>query len=241
MKDYSKYLTNRNVALLGTISFHALVLAIFAHLNLVDTSKEQTTELLINFVEEDLEEEVIEETEEDTESNVNILDEFSRPLSNQASSRSNENTVEDLRASMKSLDNARDNNDVDLFSDDAEKREIPLKHYESENDDTEEIERKEENAFTGQSTINYFLEGRYSEVLRNPVYTCISGGTIHINIEVNQKGQVVEAKYNKSKSNSKNECLIETALKYARMSRFNTNFNASESQKGYISYQFHKN
>lgn len=242
-KEYSKYLTNRNVAILGTVSFHAFLLAIFTHINIDYTDREESATLMINFTEEQLDkllEEDIEESIEDPESNINILDEFSGPVSNQASSLSSENTVEELRSSMKSLENVR-NEDVDLFSDEAVERDIPTKQSESVTDGVGEEERKVENAFTGKSTINYFLEGRYSDRLPNPIYTCIDGGKIHIDIKVNQQGRVIEAKYNKGKSNSKNECLIETALKYARRSKFNTDFNSAETQKGYINYLFHKN
>jgi hypothetical protein len=247
--NINKYLTNRNVALLGTITFHAVLFAIFTHVHLNSNRIEKTAELVINFVdpEDFIPAETVEtEDEEISENKVNILDKFNQPFTNQASSRSNENTVEELRSSMKSLDNARNNSEdkkVDLFSDDAEKREIPIKHIEKEEntDGKGEAERKEENAYTGRSTINYYLENRYSNKLPNPIYTCITGGLIYINIEVNQQGRVVKASYNKRKSTTTNECLKETALKYARKSKFNSYFSANDIQKGYITYDFHEN
>jgi len=237
LKKYSKYLTNRNVAILGTVSLHAFLLAIFTHINLDHNLDREKAELVINFTEEQLDE-LLEKNEEEIEEKANILDEFSGQISNQASSLSNDNMIEELRSSMKSLDDVRDNKEVDLFSDEATERDIPKLNSKEESDGVGETERKEENAFTGRSTINYFLEGRYNDRLPNPVYTCIDKGLIHIDVKVNKQGNVTEAEYNKSKSSSRNECLIETALKYAKRSKFNSNFNSPEEQKGYITYSF---
>jgi hypothetical protein len=64
---------------------------------------------------------------------------------------------------------------------------------------------------------------------------------VYINIKVNQDGNVVDASYNRSKSKTTNDCLIETALKYARRAKFNSDYKAKEIQKGYITYDFHDN
>lgn len=238
--DFNKYLTNKNVAILGTFTFHVLLFAIFTHVHLQDNTNREVAELVINFTE--LEQEEIIEPEEKTEEDNSLLDEFTKPLTNLASNRSNKDNIEELRASMKSLENVRDNNkEVDLFSDEAENREIKIKHLEEDKEGKGDKERKTENAFTGRSTINYYLQNRYSDKLPNPIYTCITGGLIHVNIKVNQNGNVVDVEYNRRKSTTTNECLRETALKYAKRAKFNSDFEAKENQKGYISYQFHKN
>ena len=240
----NKYLTNRNVAMLGTVTFHAILFAIFTHVNLNVNKPDRIPELVINFIEQDNLEPDIKE-EESVEDSPNTSNEFQDPITNQASSRSNEQSIEDLRSSMKSLEGLRDelDDDVDLFSDDAIKRDIPINREVTPKETTDgkgESDRKSENAFTGRSTINYYLENRYNDKLPNPIYTCITGGKIYVDIEVNQQGNIVDAKYNRRKSNTSDQCLIETALKYARRSKFNSNFSANEIQKGYITYSFHK-
>jgi len=238
--DFKKYLTNRNVALLGTITFHVVLFAIFTHVHLKVNKPDHNMDLVINFIEQnDIEEEIIEEeiVEKD-----DLLKEFEDPVTNQASSRSNEKSVEDLRKSMKSLEGVR-GEETDLFSDKAAARNIktkPIKLKEA-TDGKGEAERKSENAFTGRSTINYYLKNRYNDKLPNPIYTCINGGFVYINIKVNQDGNVVDASYNRSKSKTTNDCLIETALKYARRAKFNSDYKAKEIQKGYITYDFHDN
>ena len=239
--DFKKHLTNRNVALLGTITFHVVLFAVFTHVHLKVNKPEHNMDLVINFIEQKEIEAPIEE--EEIIEKPDLLKEFEDPATNQASSRSNEKSVEDFRSSMKSLEGARDDDETNLFSDNAKKREIPQTKAKQpdKTDGKGETERKSDNAFTGRSTINYYLKGRYNDKLPNPIYTCIDGGKVYINIKVDQKGNVVDASYNKSKSNTSNECLRETALKYAKRSKFNTDFNASDSQKGYITYDFHKN
>jgi hypothetical protein len=238
--DLEKYLTTKNVAIFGTITFHMVVFAIFTHLTLDVDYERESAELLINFT-EDVEELKTEEVEipEVEESKVNILEEFSEPVTNQASNRASSEEVEELRNSMKSLNEARDNQE-DLFSDEAVKREIKVEDVESENLGSNE-EVKKETSYTGRSTINYSLENRYSVKLQNPIYTCINGGLIVVDIEVDKNGRVIDASYNKRKSNTSDECLIETSLKYAKMSRFNQKLEAPSKQKGWISYRFPKN
>ena len=239
--DTKKYLTNRNVALLGTITFHVILFAVFTHVHLKVNKPEHNMDLVINFIEPSEIEEI--EQEEIIEEKKDLLKEFQDPSTNQASSRSNERSVEDLRSSMKSLEGSRDDEETDLFSDKAKNRNVSTKKI-KETETTEgkgESERKSENAFTGRSTINYYLKNRYNNKLPNPIYTCIAGGFIYIDIKVNQQGRVVEANYNRSKSKSSNECLKETALKYAKRAKFNTDFKAVENQKGYITYDFSKN
>ncbi|MCK5782477.1 MAG: hypothetical protein KAH10_07780 [Flavobacteriales bacterium] len=241
--DFNKYITNKNVAILGTLTFHVLLFAIFTHTYMRTSTVDKETLLLINFIEQRV---VEQEQEEVIQEKEVIYDEFTDPSTNQASSRSNENTVEELRASMKSLEGAREisNSDenVDLFSEAAAKREIKIKHLEKEADTGKgESERKADNAFTGRSTVNFYLENRYSDKMPNPIYTCIDGGLVYIDIKVNQNGRVIEASYNKGKSTTNNECLKETALKYAKRARFNSDYSAKETQKGFISYKFQVN
>ncbi|MCK5908096.1 MAG: hypothetical protein KAG37_10910 [Flavobacteriales bacterium] len=239
--DFKKYLTNKNVALLGTITFHVVLFAVFTHVHLKVNKPEHSADLVINFIDQKEIETPIEE--EEIVEKADLLKEFDGPITNQASSRSNEKSVEDLRSSMKSLEGARDDSDTDLFSDDAKKRNIPTTKNKQvdKTDGKGEAERKSENAFTGRSTINYYLKNRYNNKLPNPIYTCISGGKVYIDIKVNQQGKVIDASFNKSKSTTSNECLVETALKYAKRSKFNSDFKASDPQKGYITYDFHKN
>jgi len=76
--------------------------------------------------------------------------------------------------------------------------------------------------------------------VRNPGYTCGYGsvGRVTILIKVNQGGSVTLATYDASQSNGANSCMIEQALKYAKLSRFDYSGGAPSMQQGRITYTF---
>jgi hypothetical protein len=88
-----------------------------------------------------------------------------------------------------------------------------------------------------RTTIRYNLAERTALELPNPVYTCESGGKVVVTIEVNDFGKVTKASYNKKASTTENGCLIDSALNYARTSKF-TSKKDSKRQLGSISYSF---
>tara|TARA_R110002051_G_scaffold145817_1_gene218750 strand:+ start:8500 stop:9189 length:690 start_codon:yes stop_codon:yes gene_type:complete len=87
-----------------------------------------------------------------------------------------------------------------------------------------------------RTSISYSLIDRTHYSLPVPIYTCIEGGRIVVNIVVDGEGNVVEAEFNKKSSSNENGCLIENAIKYALKARFNTA--TKDTQKGTITYLF---
>ncbi len=77
------------------------------------------------------------------------------------------------------------------------------------------------------------------EAIRNPGYTCGDGanGVVVVDVKTNHNGNVISAKYNPSRSRGATSCMIEKAVKYAKLSRFEYSNKASE-QTGYIKYTF---
>jgi TonB family protein len=69
-----------------------------------------------------------------------------------------------------------------------------------------------------------------------PVYLCEENGKVVINIPVNSSGAVTDTSVNKSASTSSNECLVDSALEYARDARFSSASLAN--QIGTITYIF---
>ncbi|MBT8257847.1 MAG: energy transducer TonB [Bacteroidia bacterium] len=86
------------------------------------------------------------------------------------------------------------------------------------------------------STVSFSLVDREAEYLPPPIYLCERGGKIVISIEVDAKGNVVSAQYNNA-SGSKNQCLIDHAIEYAKESKFNPDGRRSE-QLGTITFMF---
>lgn len=86
------------------------------------------------------------------------------------------------------------------------------------------------------SSVSYSLKDRKDQHLPPPVYLCEDSGKIVINITVNSSGAVVDTSVNKAASTSNNDCLIDSALEYARDARFSSAANAN--QIGTITYIF---
>lgn len=99
-------------------------------------------------------------------------------------------------------------------------------------------------AYKGRTMVNYSLKDRQPFQnnrwhIRNPGYTCGYGsGLVHIDIKVNQNGNVTSAEYNPAKSSGASDCMISKGLEYAKKSRFAYSGKAGTSQSGWIQYEF---
>lgn len=113
------------------------------------------------------------------------------------------------------------------------KKDIDLRIEKLSNNSNKEAEVAKHNRKT---TVRYYLENRTHIALPIPVYKCITGGTIAIDIEVNAEGKVISTRYNDKLSNSSNGCLIENAIDYATKALFQSS--TSKIQKGRITYLF---
>ncbi len=86
-----------------------------------------------------------------------------------------------------------------------------------------------------RTSVSYSLVNRRGNP-PTPIYTCIEGGKVVINIEVDSNGNVIDASFNAKSSGTSNGCLVDNAIAYALKARFNTA--AKASQKGSITYLF---
>lgn len=89
-----------------------------------------------------------------------------------------------------------------------------------------------------RTSISYSLIERNAYSLPPPIYTCIEGGKVVINIKVDSSGYVTEADYNDQSSGTSNGCLVDNAIAYALKARFNPDSKAS--QIGTITYLFQR-
>ena len=87
-----------------------------------------------------------------------------------------------------------------------------------------------------RTSISFSLVDRNGYRLPPPIYTCIEGGKVVVNIEVNNLGQVTDASFNEKSSGTTNGCLVENAIAYAYKAQFSTS--DKPSQKGTITYLF---
>ena len=86
------------------------------------------------------------------------------------------------------------------------------------------------------SSVSFSLKNRNKVNLPPPVYLCETSGKIVVNIKVDSNGRVTDAYLNTS-SSSKNQCLVDSALDYARNAIFSADAKKTE-QIGSITYYF---
>ncbi len=118
-------------------------------------------------------------------------------------------------------------------------KELAAKRQEKKQQLNEREEQKEtftNNLKDRRTSISYSLVERNAYSLPPPIYTCIEGGKVVINIKVDSNGYVMEADFNEKSSGTNNYCLIENAIRYALKARFSPDSKAS--QIGTITYLF---
>lgn len=118
-------------------------------------------------------------------------------------------------------------------------KELAAKREEKKQQLSERESQKEEftnNLKDKRTSISYSLVERNAYSLPPPIYTCIEGGKVVINIEVDSNGYVTEASFNDKSSGTSNGCLVDNAIAYAYKARFSGDSKAS--QIGTITYLF---
>ncbi|NSW95832.1 MAG: hypothetical protein HPY62_14075, partial [Bacteroidales bacterium] len=114
--------------------------------------------------------------------------------------------------------------------------------YEDKKEEKQENQPREsqkmEANYQGPTRIYYELEGRYHTYLPIPIYKCPGAGKVVLMLEVDQKGVVEKAQVIARESTTSDECLIETAVNSALISRFNADVNAPKIQRGTLTYIF---
>jgi hypothetical protein len=87
------------------------------------------------------------------------------------------------------------------------------------------------------TTVSYFLENRWHRYLYIPTYKCQGGGTVIIDIVINQSGNVISATIAENKS-THDQCLLEEAYHSATSAVFNSDAKSPAKQVGTITYVF---
>ena len=98
------------------------------------------------------------------------------------------------------------------------------------------LKQQENTGVNTKSTVSFSLVDRKKVFIPVPVYLCEVDGKIVINITVNATGNVIDAYFNNA-SSTKNDCLVEHALEYAKSSRFSADAN-KKTQLGSITFSF---
>jgi hypothetical protein len=100
----------------------------------------------------------------------------------------------------------------------------------------EDAEEEIGNSGNSKTTITYSLAERTHILIENPVYTCEKLGKVVLDILVDDMGNVIDARFNKSQSTTTNGCLVDNAKKYEYQSIFSSS--DKPEQYGSITYFF---
>ena len=233
-------LTRKQLSLLITVFTMANVVLLSYNIHL-GAKEEDEYVIEMSLAEEDLEE-LFEEKEELEELAQNNNPIESHTAYNETA-KSSYGNPEPLKTLDELLEEREATNQQDLLSNDngfaanlkelAKKREERKRQLGEKNADKKEYTT---NLKDKRTTITYSLVDRSAYHIPPPIYTCIEGGKVVINIQVDELGNVFEASFNAKSSTTSNGCLVENAIAYAYKASFNSS--KKQMQKGTITYQF---
>ena len=151
-----------------------------------------------------------------------------------------ENKVDEINQSIKDYEKS-------LHQDNVSKNDNIVKENEDDNNDLKpQVSNTNNNvktAYGGNVMVSWSLTERTAYLnnnwyVRNPGYTCDqdSYGKITIQIKVDQNGSVIYASV--LEKGDASQCMINQAIKYAKLSRFNYSITTTPNQIGTITYTF---
>jgi len=240
------FFTDNINSVLGAISVHLMIIIAFLWFKLGENTETQKEQVLIAFNEEIMPVEDKSAQENQSESEYgDALPTLDRQTlhsiaSNVASKMDEEISTEKYEqqvmqelgiASLKSQASATQSqqdaaDDENAITSSRDNQETSENDYEVPN-----IIRKD------NTTVSYFLEGRWHRYLYIPTYKCQGGGTVILDIVINQAGKVVSALISDNKS-TPDPCLREEAYRSAISAQFNADPKSNPKQLGTISYVF---
>ena len=225
-----------------TLLIHLFFIGILIIFEMSKPQKTEANEIIIDFAQEELKEEQI----MNNESNYNDEDN-SKPVKNVAKNLADKNQSEkDYYTEAKELLNsakgkelfkAQDYNDLRWLIKDYSKTTPDIENWNVPENKLNN-EKNSSSTFSGNAIISYDLGGRRAVYLPVPAYRCIGYGKVSIEIIVNKKGEVTQAKILQVSTSLSENCLPQSALEAAYRSRFQSKFDAPDLQKGYIYYTF---
>lgn len=235
-------LNNKQLSLLITLFAMGIMLLLLYNIHL-GAKQEEEYVIEMALADEDIEA-LLEEEEKLLEELKNSIDPIKSHLALNETAKPSVGEPEPL----KTLEELMEEREMDAKSSDflsdhegytASLKELAKKRKErKEQLGEKEAEKKE---FTNslkdkRTSISYSLVDRNAYDLPPPIYTCIKGGKVVVNIKVDASGTVIEASFNEKSSTTTNGCLVDNALAYAAKAYFSSDNKAS--QKGTITYIF---
>jgi len=238
------------VGILGTVIVHLIAGIIFMSFQLQTIKKDRSREFEIEFVaiEEPEEEEKLIELPATTIENVLHDDQEMLNIARNLASKSEETIdpddyIDKVKEELIQSGKLRPDNYIDEQKRNNELTEEEKLSFEDQNKESEKEEQLKESQkmaanYKGPTRIYYELSGRYHIYLPIPIYKCQGAGKVVLLIEVDQRGKVENVQIIAHETTTADECLIETAIGSAMISRFSPDLKAPKTQKGTLTYHF---
>ncbi|HUV00010.1 MAG TPA: hypothetical protein VMW32_03500 [Bacteroidales bacterium] len=238
------------VGILGTVIVHLIAGIIFMSFQLQTIKKDRSREFEIEFVaiEEPEEEEKLIELPATTIENVLHDDQEMLNIARNLASKSEEiidpdDYIDKVKEELIQSGKLRPDNYIDEQKRNNELTEEEKLSFEDQNKESEKEEQLKESQkmaanYKGPTRIYYELSGRYHIYLPIPIYKCQGAGKVVLLIEVDQRGKVENVQIIAHETTTADECLIETAIGSAMISRFSPDLKAPKTQKGTLTYHF---
>jgi hypothetical protein len=238
------------VGILGTVIIHLLAGIIFMSFKLHTIKKAQAKEFEIEFVaikeppQEDKKIELPPTTVENVLHDDAEMLNIARNLANKSEERINPSDyIDKVKEELIKSGKLGSDNFIDELKARLEQPEedpLSLEEKADSNKDEDKPKESQEMAanYKGPTRIFYDLSGRTHTYLPIPIYKCQGSGKIVLLIEVDEKGFVRNASVIVGESTTTDECLMETAVKTALISKFSADLNAPKLQKGSLTYIF---
>ena len=237
MEKLRKFFEENITGILATIAFHLFLFVIFLIIKITASSSTAEGEILIDFSETEDIQDMMNQLEKPEEQNKEGFEDLYEQIK-MSNAASNLNAkFEDEISTEKFVEQVMDENDIEDLNPDVPDDDL-LSFDENTPIENPKNSDEKVNTFRGKTSIMYDLKNRTGKYLHVPVYKCETGGTVVVNIVVNQKGKVVNANINQKSTTDFLSCLEEAAINSAYKSFFNTDYNAASRQGGTITYIF---
>lgn len=236
-------MTRKQLSLLITVFTMANVVLLVYNIRL-GAQQEPEYVIEMSLTDEDLEE-ILKEEEKRLEELAENSDPIATHRAFNETAKSSFGNPEPLKTLEELMEERELNNQKDFLSSEdgfqANLKELAQKREEKKKLlGKREAEKKEftNNLAEKRTTISFSLKDRNAYDIPPPIYTCIEGGKVVINIKVNDLGDVVEASFNEKSSTTSNGCLVDNAIEYAYKALFNGS--SKTKQIGTITYLFQR-
>jgi hypothetical protein len=238
------FFTDNVNSILGAISIHLMVVIAFLWFKLGEVDKTQKEQVLIEFNEEVMPpEDKPRELSQPEEGSGDALPSLDRQtlhsiatnVSNKLDPEISTEKYEQQVLQELGISSLKDNGAA-LERQEQDKDENAIAEQARQEDQKQDLDvpnvlRKD------NTTVSYFLEGRWHKYVYIPTYKCQGGGTVIMDIVINQGGHVISALIADNKS-TPDECLREEAYRSATTAQFNADPKAPAKQLGTMTYVF---